>query len=343
MIFPVDGAMNIDVRQPFQWTYSGYSGIYWLLIGTTHGGCDVSNSGPIHVPRQFASNLPLGTLLYGQLFVKVGNTWSLADDFTFSARSNTKKTDACIQSAFWATDYVRHMANDKNTTFAGTLLADYAFHQSYYPHANCGVYAQALMTILDEMDFPFDARILRVVFDTNVVACDGHVLVEMFNPHQQSWMLLDPCFDLTAKRSSDGAWATAEDISTATRDQTWDKIEYVFLGEKGGTYAKNYFIDYPLLYLNVYHEGALIVPDQGLSILPYFTRVSLPEIGYGEFAIRSPAQYTVTYVDAVNGNKLCTVDCDGVDFFSHVFIAWSVAVPDGESGFELYRPNRYVF
>ena len=343
MVFPVDGAVNIDGGQPFQWTYSGYTGIYWLMIGSTHGGCDISNSGPIHVPRQFVSDLPLGALLYGQLFVKAGDTWSLADDFTFSVGSITTRTNTRIQSAFWATDFVRHMADDKNTAFAGTLLADYSFPHSYYPHANCGVYAQTLMTILDEMALPLETRILRIVFDTNAVACDGHVLVEMFNPHQQSWMLLDPCFDLTAQRSSDGTWATAEDISTATRNQTWDQIDYVFLGEKGDTYARNYFIDYPLLYLNVYHDGTPIVPLQGLSILPYFSRLSLPFIGKGTFAIRSKAQYTVTYVDAANGNKLCSVDCDGVDSFSHVFIARSVAVPDGESSFELYTPDRHVF
>jgi hypothetical protein len=343
MVFPVDGAMNIDFGQPFQWTYSDYSGTYWLLIGTAPGGCDVSNSGPIHVPRQFISNLPLGRLLYGQLFVKVEDTWSLADDFTFSARSNTTTTDVCIQNAFWATDYVRQMADDQCTSFAGTLLADYSSTQSYYPHAKCGVFSETLLTVFDEMALPLDARLLRVVFNANVVACDGHVLVEIFNPDQQSWMLLDPCFDLTARRSSDGAWATAEDICTATRNQAWDQIEYVFLGTKGDMYARDYYIDYPLLYLNVYHVGTPIIPDQGPSVLPYYTRLSLPIIGYGVYAIRSATQYTVTYVDTVNGDKLYSVNCDGVDSFSPMFIAWSVAVPDGESDFELYKPNRYVF
>ena len=122
MVFPVDGAANLDVGQPFQWTYSDNAGNYWLLIGTAPGGSDVTNTGPIHVPRRFVSGLPLGTPLYGQLFVKAGGTWSLADVFSFSARSNTTTTDICIENACWATDYVRKMADEKNTTFAGTLL-----------------------------------------------------------------------------------------------------------------------------------------------------------------------------------------------------------------------------
>ena len=335
--------MNVDAGQPFQWTYSDHAGIYWLLIGTTHGGYDVSNSGPIHVPRRFLSNPPLDRLLYGQLFVKAGGIWSLADDFTFSARSNTTTTEVCIQSAFWATDYVRNMADDYNYTFAGTLLDTYAYPRSYYPQASCGCYAETLMTVLDEMALPLDISCLSIVFNPNVVACDGHVLVEMFNPDQQSWMLLDPTFDLTARRSSDGGWATAEDINTATCNQTWGQIDYVFLGAEGDTYARNYYIDYPLLYLNVYHAGTPIVPDQGPSVLPYYSRVSLPHVGYGVYAIRNTTQSTVTFIDRANWNRLYSVACDGVDSFSTLFCAWSVAVPDGESSFELYTPNRYVF
>jgi len=340
MVFPIHGATNIDFGQPFQWTYSDHAGIYWLLIGTAHGGYDVSNSGPIYVPRRFITNLPIGTPLYGQLFVKTGGTWLLADDFTFSVRSNTMTTDVCIQSAFWATDYVRNMADDQNKTYPGTLLYQYAYPTSYNLYASCGTYTETLMTILDEMALPLDFSDLRIVFNPNVVAYDGHNLLEMFNPDQQSWMLLDPTFDLTARRSSDGAWATAEDISTATRNQTWNQIEYVFLGSKGDLYARNYYIDYPLLFLNIYHAGTPIVPDQGPSVLPYYTQVSLPHVGSGIFAIRDTTQYTVTYVD---GGKLYSVDCDGVDSFSSLFSAGSVAVPDGENAFELYTVNWYVF
>jgi hypothetical protein len=345
MIFPADGAMDIDAGQPFQWTYVDNTGKYWLTVGTTHGGCDVSNSGPIHVPRKFILNLPLGTLLYGELFVKTGGTWTLADDFTFSARSNQTTTDACIQSALWATDYVRHMADDSNRPLAGSLLVDYATHHiiNGVRYASCGEFSETLITILDEMTLPLNSALLRVAFDTNVHGCDGHVLVEMFNPDQQSWMLLDPLFNLTAKRSGDGAWATAEDIRTNTLNQSWDQIEYVFLGAGAELHARNYMIDYPLVYLNVYHEGTPIIPDQGPSILPYFTQVSVPVTGRDVYAIRSTTQASVTYLDAVNGNQLFTLDCDGVDSFTALFRAYSVAVPDGGSSFELYTVNRYVF
>jgi hypothetical protein len=232
------------------------------------------------------------------------------------------------------------MADDYNRTFAGTLLDAFALPRCYYPYASCGTYVETLMAVLDEMALPLNISELRIVFNPNAVGYEGHVLVEMFNPDQQSWMLLDPSFDLTARRSSDGAWATAEDISTATRNQAWDQIDYVFLGAKGDTYARNYYIDYPLLYLNVYHADTPIIPVQGPSILPYFSRLSLPHVGSGIFAIRDTAQYLVTYSD---GGKLHSVDCDGVDSFSILFYARAVAVPDGEDGFELYTPNRYVF
>jgi hypothetical protein len=268
----------------------------------------------------------------------VDNNWYLATSFTYSAATSTPSTSTVLQTAFATVDAVRQMADDKNVPYPGTLLADVVYPRQV---ATCADYSTTLEILLGDMNIPFTFRTLNLAFNANTY--DVHTLVEMYNPDQQSWILLDPTFDLTATRASDGGWATAEDISSATVAKNWNQINYVFLGSKGDYYARNYYLDYPLLYLNVYHQGTVPVLGQGASVLPYYQRVSIPAIGAGFYAIRCTSQPTVTFVDTVNNGVNYSIDCTGVDSFSYIFSAQSVAIPDGGTAFELYIPIRYVF
>lgn len=339
MTFPLTGSINIDAGQPFQWTTSNNGVAYWLSIGTTPGAYDVADSGPISVPRYFATGIPLGVTLYGDLYVETADgSWHLAQAFTFSAASNTITTSAMIQSAFWAVDYVRQMATDKNVVLPGTLLADVTYPST---QAVCSDFAVTLDLVLEDMNVTLAFRTLNIAFNPNHY--DAHTLVEMYDPDQGSWMLLDPTFDLTATRSSDGLWASAEDINNATLNFAWSNITYVFLGAQGNYFAKAYYIDYPLLYLNIYHQGTTWTLGVGPSVLPYYRELPVPTYGYGFYAIRCTNQTTVIVEDATDMDTLYTVECDGVDSFSYIFEAESIVEPSGGVAFQLYTPNRYVF
>jgi hypothetical protein len=344
LVFPTNGAANVEVDQPFQWTYADSAGTYWLVLGTSPGDSDVADTGPIHVPGRFLSNLPLKVPIYGQLYVKSAGSWTLSDTFSFSAAGNQVTTGASILSAFWATDYVRQMADINNKVNPATVLENYAnqFDRGTVEYASCGDYTEALMTILEEMGQPLDFSPVRLAFNT-AGTVDGHVLLEVFNPDQQEWMLLDPTFDLTVKRTSDGGWATAEDMEASARARQWGLVNYVYLSDDGDVHALDYYIDYPLLYLNIYHGSTPIPLGQGWTLLPYFTQTRLPHKGYGIFAIRTTSQSTVNYIDSVYHDTAYATDCDGIDSFSALFVADSVFVPEGDSTYQLYVPNRYVF
>src|SRR5439155_8740842 len=134
--------------------------------------------------------------------------------------------------------------------------------------ALCTDYAATLLGVIEQLNISAPSRILNVAFNQN--GYDEHTLVELFNADTGSWMLLDPTFDLTARLAGKNAWATAEDISGSTRLMRFSDIEYVFLGDAGDLYARAYYLDYPLLYLNVYDASDAEAP----SALQYLDQVS---------------------------------------------------------------------
>src|SRR5262245_63041867 len=106
IVVPVDGTATFDTGQPFEWSEVTLARGYRLTIGTVFGADDVHDTGEIHVTRRFVSNLPLGVLLYGRLQTKISGQW-YATDFAFTVRANTVSAAIQIDSALWATDFVR--------------------------------------------------------------------------------------------------------------------------------------------------------------------------------------------------------------------------------------------
>jgi hypothetical protein len=134
-------------------------------------------------------------------------------------------------------------------------------------------YAATLLHVLGEMNIQTAARYLNLSF--NAAWLDAHTLVELLNLDTGDWILLDPTFSLSAKRS-DGEWASAEGVSQATLAFDWQAISYVFLGAAGDSYARGYYLDYSLLYVKVYHQGQPFVVGQGPLLLQYLQVTTLP-------------------------------------------------------------------
>jgi hypothetical protein len=331
LVRPADGDRNVDTTRPFEWAEVPLARGYRLTIGRAPGASDLDDSGVIQVTRRFLPALPLGTV-YGRLYTQINGAWQ-TNDFTVEVSARGVSTALQIESAAWAARAVRAMAFDDNRPFSWTPLRTRGMS------VNCTDYVDAFLQLWREMNGQLEARRLDVAFNPN--SYDAHTLVELRDPESSRWLLIDPTFDLSVIRP-DGARATAEEISSATRLGRWSDVRYV-LGTQGDFYVRRYPIDYPLLFVNVYHEGRVPVNAMGEPLLPYLQDVVMP----------ISTTQRQRYVVRCAGDKLATIkidgavqtiDCSGVDGLSHVFDAWTIE-PTGQTSrsVRVYQPRRFVF
>ncbi len=333
IVFPPDGSSGADGGQPFEWSATDLAEAYRLTIGSSLGASDLHDSGEIRVTRRFVDNLPIGGQLFGRVSTKIAGLWYSAD-FTFSLATNVATSATRISAAMWATNLVRGMTSSlSNRPYRWTPLWDAidgvtAIDGITYG-ASCGTYAQVLLSVLSEMNLGLQVRGVTIRFSQG----DTHALAEALNPATNEWLILDPTFDLVAKRAADGGWASAADIAQATVAQDWLAIQYVFLGPDNDAYVQGYFLDYPLLYLNDF-----VVASPWHDATPYLTPVSLP----------APSDVYIlacvgdTQAETLLDGAPVTIAC-GSDGLSGAFVA-GVDQPTAAGGtFHLWRPRRFVF
>jgi hypothetical protein len=276
----------------------------------------------------------VGATLYGRLSTLILGVW-VPTDFVFKVGANGSPDSSIVEAALWATNFVREMANDLNVPRAGTPLADLLAAEGNAT-AFCTDYAAMLLSALGEINIQQPARSLNACLKPNSYDC--HTLVEFREPRGDVWMLLDPTFDLTARQSSDGQWATAADVSQATRRMNFSDVTFQFLG-RGDSIARNYYIDYPLLFLNVYSGGAEMEAAEAASSLPFMEPVPIPVIAQSVYALQGTAGGSVrAMVDGVD----VALPCDVVDGLTYIFAAGLISRSEGPAP-TLYRPRRFVF
>src|SRR5262249_52495054 len=135
--------------------------------------------------------------------------------------------------------------------------------------------------------------------------------------------------------------ATAEDVSQATQAFNWSGVTYDYLGASGDAYLRAYYIDYPLLYANVFHNTPVVV-GQGASPVPYLQSAAIPASGESFYVVRCVGGNTANLI--VDGNAR-QVTCEGAGTTSAAFYAGTsvAAAPGAEGTFDLYTLRRYVF
>ena len=82
LIYPATGQVGIDPTRPFTWSRVPWATNYWLTVGTTEGGSDLLNSGPLPPSQNgFAPMpaLPPGLVLYARLLTSDGSKWTYVD------------------------------------------------------------------------------------------------------------------------------------------------------------------------------------------------------------------------------------------------------------------------
>jgi hypothetical protein len=82
-IYPTDGAVNVNMSTPIQWTSVAGAQAYYLYLGSTLGAKDLANSGELQQTSYTAVNVPAG-LVYARLWTKVTGQWR-SIDITFTA------------------------------------------------------------------------------------------------------------------------------------------------------------------------------------------------------------------------------------------------------------------
>jgi hypothetical protein len=338
MNWGTNGSSAVDTSLPFAWSADNLAQAYRLEI--LSGGTTVADSGPIQVPEYFDEGLPVGSYT-AQLGTELGGAWQWTSSSFTVTNSGSNATNE-IAAAHWATDYVRQMADTSSYAYAWTELYHSANLVDAPIQALCGNYATELLNVLKEMNIaatlPASEQPERE--DLNFISngYDGHVIVYFWDRADSDFIVLDPTFDIAMKLASTGDWATAAQANAATVAQNWSAIQYVPLGGYGLSLAESYYLDYPLLYLNLPPDPAV---GSGADPTPYLTKVTTwPTNQPGEYILQG-GQASTTVI--VNGSTE-TMATDAVGGFGVSFSASSVSLPPGSTQTAtLYSENRYVF
>jgi len=209
----------------------------------------------------------------------------------------------------------------------------------YFPV--CTDYRDALLQVLSEMNVAgrlpqnLQPQPVSITFLTNTF--DTHTLATMWNSDSQSWMLLDPTFDLVPIRTADGGYATIQDMNTSALTQNWSAISYQFLGSYGDSIARAYYLDYPLLYLNI---PPLPAPTAGNNPLPYLELLAGMPLVPATYYIQSDQNPLAVLLDG----SLASLQCGAVDSLCQGAAVSRIALPAGSTAhIRVYQALRFVF
>ena len=337
--YPAAGS-TAEADTPISWQPDPLARNYRLTIGTTARGTDLLDTGTILVPRRMVSGLPSGATVHATLYTNYSGNITHSQSMSFVVGNATTTTAAMLTTARTLAGEVRNMADHDNQPYDGTVLAGAAAAESDAV-ADCTAFATALLAELSDANLSLQARELAVCFNDDAYDC--HALVEVFDSDSQRWITLDPTFGLYALNSQ-GRPATAQEISTAARAQAFNQLSFAYLTPAGDAYARAYYIDYPLLFLDVFQPGsntALVQPSLS-SLQPYFDLMG-PAVN-GTVSGFYAAQCGTGYGSA-------TADWDGTDQtypctggFTPIFWGISVSVIQGDpSATAIWRTHRFMF
>jgi hypothetical protein len=325
---------EFDAAKPLEWTPATLAYSYRLAVGTAPGAADLADSGPIQVLRRFLPPLPHGVPLYGRLESALPDRLDV-QDFTFQLPDDAAAPTAATQleNARWATAHVRSMAGRDNVPAPYTPL-EAEIRRLRLPAAFCSQYAATLLVVLDQMNLTIPSRRLTIGFNPNFF--EMHDLDEVYDPDTGRWLVLDALFGVAPRRAADGAWATAEEIQAATTAKQWLDIDYHALHPLAPAVLSGYYLDYPLLFLNVWHRGDEVVWGSGRPVVPFLAPATLTGTSARWLTVQASAAVSLR-VDG--GARVLTPD--GVESTSRVFKARDVTPESG--AFTLYEVPRYRF
>jgi hypothetical protein len=326
--------------QPLTWAPDPVAISYRLLVGTHPGGSQVEDSGSIHTTMRLVDYPRTPTKVYATLETTYRNRVA-RQMVSFMAGGPLASFQQRLAVGLLATATVREMANENNQPHGGTLLFSMGavIDQG---GVTCETYTDTLMRYLDEANARLTARPLRVCLNPNSFDC--HELVEVFDPDSARWSTLDPTFGLQTLRA-DSVPATSTEISDAARASNWAALNFNFLTPTGDGYARQYYLDYPLLFVYIYTpDETAFVTAPPASLLQYYTLVgnSVNADAGLTYATQCAAGYNA--VTALWNGTPQTYGCTGPDGMTPVEFAATISAEPGDQSLAgIWRVNRFIF
>lgn len=328
-----------NAAEGFRWQPVPFAASYRLLLGTSPGGSDLLDTGQIKSVRRYVENLELGSTVHATLITRLLDGKEVSRPSTFVVTQPTISFENRLSALRWLVAYVRAMAPINNVPLPNSPLLD-PMRARLHEKANCTDYAATLLMLMSDANVGMSARVLNTCLNPNDYDC--HTLVEFENSDGR-WVIADPTFGTLARRA-DGKLAGAIDIELATRSHDWGAISYEFVTPDEAAFLNHYYIDYPLLFLNVLAPASgsdYLLPRQ--SPIEFFDTIPTGSASSsGVYVIQCLAGQTGATI-LINGSPAEILCTPGIDSLSYVFSANRVDVLGNTQSVQLLKPRRYVF
>ncbi len=342
LTYPAANATNVDPFQLFTWNSISNASGYYLYVGTTPGATDVLNSGvlPATTTSYKVFGLVGGSTYYVTLFTYINSThYKVASSFSTAPQPLPSDANAFRSNVQQQTGNVRLMTQGfTSTPIAGTLLAQ-VMAANGHTSAFCTDYAETLAQLLYGQRIT--ARVRAIVFDSN----ETHMTVEYWDPFLSYWFTADPTFGLVYWNNNTTTGMSVSDISAAAVAQNWNSIPVLYVTSNGEIYARNYYMDPILLYLNPLPLGqGVITQPQTNPPATYMKVHTTADVG-------TPGLWVFGFV---NSTDSVTIQNDGAGsitltpgkftLYSHdtsLRNGWSIT--SAPSGLQILTINRYLY
>jgi hypothetical protein len=336
---PAPGS-TVDADTPIAWQPDPLARSYRLTIGSTASGSDLLDTGTILSTLRVVPGLPHGATVYATLYTTYSSNLTKSTTLSFVVGNPSTSSAGMISVARSLAGAVRGMADSDNQPYDGTPLVGVAAAQGDVV-ADCAAFANTLLSEMADANVQLQSRYLAVCFNTNSFDC--HALVEVLDTDSQRWTTLDPTFGLYALNAQ-GQPATSADLSSAVRSMAFNQLSFVYLTSAADAYARAYYIDYPLLFLDVYQpDGSTLVQPSPSLLEPYFDLMG-PRLVTGA----SNGYYALQCADGVAD---ATANWDGRDESypcnnGFTPILWGInvsVIPGDQSASAIWRTHRFIF
>lgn len=335
--YPVAGG-SFDADTPMTWQADALAQGYQLTItNPADGGKVLLDTGQIRSLTRVVAGLPLGVPLTASLRTFYAQGVTRTHTLSFTTTSGTTSTAGMLALARSLAGTVRQMADGDNQPRDLTPLATMTLAMDD-GSSDCVDYAATLLAEFVDSGLPLTVRTRDVCFNPP----DCHELVEVFDPDTKGWVNLDPTFGLYVLGSG-GVAASVDEISATVRAGAPSTLGFTYLTPAGSVYAHGYYLDYPLLFLQVYKTGSTTEFEQPVPALE-------PYLDFVGSSVDGPPSNLYT-IQCAAGSSSANANWDGTqkqhpctNGFTEIFWGFAVQlVPGDSSATAIWKPHRFAF